>query len=121
MQTSSWTYAMLIRDTQVTHLIEEEETFEEETAADERRHNISHMSQFISICDLITQVKAKLPNDIAILSEATVLYLSASPKMFSKTSQYYTWKINLRHAIQRRQLRSFRADSHYCHALFWYM
>ena len=80
-----------------------EKLVEEETAADERRHDILHMSQFISICDLIAQVKAKLPNDTPILSEATVLYLSASPKMFPKISQYYTWTINLKHAIQRRQ------------------
>ena len=41
--------------------------------------------------------------------------------MFSKSSQYYTGKINLKHAIQRRLLRSFHADSHYCNALFRYM
>ena len=42
------------------------------------------MSQFISICDLIAHVKAKLPKDTPIPSEATVLYF-APPNMFSKS------------------------------------
>ena len=79
------------------------------------------MSQFISIRDLLAQVKAKLPKDTPIPSEATVLYSLAPPNRFSKSSQYYTGKINLKHAIQQRQLRSFHADFHYCNVLFQYM
>ena len=85
------------------------------------KEDISHMSKFISVRDLLAQVKAKLPKDTPIPSEATVLYSLAPPSRFSKSSQYYTGKINLKHAIQRRQLRSFHADFHYCNALFRYM
>ena len=66
-------------------------------------------------------LKQKLPKDTPIPSEATVLYSFSPPNMFSKSSQYYTGKINLKHAIQRRLLRSFHADSHYCKALFRYI
>ena len=108
-------------DTFKSYFEELEKLIEEETAADEGWHGISHMSQFISICDLIAHVKAKLPKDTPIPSEATVLYSFAPPNMFSKSSQYYTGKINLKHAIQQRHLISFHADSHYCNTLFSYM
>ena len=61
-------------DTFKSYFEELEKLIEEETAADEGWHGISHMLQFISICDLIAQVKAKLPKDTPIPSEATVLY-----------------------------------------------
>ena len=70
------------------------------------KEDISHMSKFISVRDLLAQVEAKLPKDTPIPSEATVLYSLAPPRRFSKSSQYYTGKINLKHAIQQRQLRS---------------
>ena len=41
--------------------------------------------------------------------------------MHAKTSQYYTGRVNLRHVVQRRQLRSHHADAHYVSALYKYM
>lgn len=43
-------------------------------AADERRHNIEHISHYISVPDLIKQVKRNIPDDAPIPSEATVLF-----------------------------------------------
>ena len=94
---------------------------EEQTAVDDRRHGIAHMSQFISIRDLIQQVKFRLPNGTPIPSETTVIYLFAPPNVHAKSAQYYTGKVNLKHSIQRRQLRAFHTDGHYCNALFRYL
>ena len=41
--------------------------------------------------------------------------------MHAKTAQYYTGKINLKFAIQRRQLRAYHSDPHCCNALFRYL
>lgn len=43
-------------------------------AADERRNNVEHISHYISVPDLIKQVKSKLPDDAPIPSEPTVLF-----------------------------------------------
>lgn len=37
----------------------------EVTAADERRHNVRHISQYLSIRDMIETVKAKVPEGTA--------------------------------------------------------
>ena len=71
--------------------------------------------------DLIKQVKTKLPEDAAVPSEATVIYSFAPTNAFSRSPQYYTGKINLKHTIQRRQLRSYHTDSHWCNALYRYV
>ena len=65
-------------DTFKSFFEELEKLVEEEIVADERRHDISHMPQFFRIRDHIAQVKAKLPKDTPIPSEATVLYLFAT-------------------------------------------
>ena len=94
---------------------------EQLTAADDRRHGIAHMSEFISIRDLISKVSAKLPNDTPIPSESTVIHSFAPPNMYDKTAQYYTGKINLKYVVQRRQLRAYHTDAHWCNALYKYM
>ena len=94
---------------------------EEVTAADDRRHGIAHMSEFLSIKDLISQVQKRVPAEIPIPSESTVIHAFAPPNIHSKTAQYYTGKINLKHTVQRRQLRAFHADAHWCNALYRYL
>ena len=98
-----------------------EKIVEEITAADERRHGVAHMSEFLSIQDLIKQVKERLPEDAKIPSESTVIHSFAPPNLHKKTSQYYTGRINLKHTIQRRQLRAYHSDAHWCSALYRYM
>ena len=79
------------------------------------------MSEFLSISDLIKNVVSRLPSNAKIPSEATVRYAFAPANMHSRTSMYYTGIVNLKHAIQRRQLRAFHTDAHYCNALYRYM
>ena len=94
---------------------------EEVTAADDRRHGIAHMSEFLCIKDLISQVQKRVPAETPILSESTVIHAFAPPNIHSKTAQYYTGKISLKHTVQRRQLRAFHADAHWCNALYRYL
>ena len=94
---------------------------EDLTAADERRHGVAHMSQFLSISNLIKQIKARVPEGTNIPSESTVIHVFAPPNMHKNTSQYYTGHVQLKHAIQRRQLRAFHTDAHWCSALYRYL
>ena len=41
--------------------------------------------------------------------------------MHAKTAQYYTGEINLKFAIQHRQLRAYQSDAHWCNALLRYL
>ena len=94
---------------------------EEKTAADDRRHGIAHMSEFLSIRDLIEQVKLRVADGTPVPSISTVAYAFSPPNMHAKTSQYYTGKIALKHTVQRRQLRAFHIDAHWCNALYKYL
>ena len=58
--------------------------------ADDIRHGVSHMSEFLSIRDLINQVKEKIPEGSPIPSVSTVIHSFATPNMYAKISQYYT-------------------------------
>ena len=61
------------------------EKIEEITAADDRRHNIEHLSKYVSVKNLIKEVENELPADTPIPSESTVL-LSFVPKKQSYKS-----------------------------------
>ena len=91
------------------------------TAADERRHGIAHMSQFLSVKDLISEVKKRIPPNAAIPSEATVDFAFAPRNVATLSARHYTGKINLRHKVQSRQLRNHHSDAHYCAAYYKYM
>ena len=62
------------------------------TAADDRYHAIAHMSEFISVRDLIEQVKKDIPEGAPISSETTVTFIFALRNIHAKSSQYYTVK-----------------------------
>ena len=94
---------------------------EEITAADDRRHGVAHMSEFLSIKDLMSQVKHRVPGGTPIPSESTVIHAFAPPNIHANTAQYYTGRINLKHVVQRRQLRAFHADAYWCSALYKYL
>ena len=97
------------------------EVMVEQMNDDDRRHGVAHMSEFLCIRDLINKVKERIPEGSPIPSQATVIHSFAPPNMHAKASQYYTGKINLKFAIQRRQLRAFHSDAHWCSALFRYL
>ena len=56
------------------------------TAANDKRHGVSQMSVFLSIRDLINQVKEKIPEGSPIPSASTVIHSFAPPNMYAKTS-----------------------------------
>ena len=82
------------------------------TTADDRRHGVSHMSEYLSIRDLINQVKEKIPEDSPIPSVSTVIYSFAAPNMYAKIVQYYTGKTNLTFVVQRHQLHAYHTVMH---------
>ena len=94
---------------------------EEIAAADERRHQVEHLSEFISVKDLIQQVKADLPENTPIPRESTVLFSFVPKNAHRKAAKLYKSKVPLQFKIQSRQLRSSHQDDHYCAALFKYI
>ena len=93
---------------------------EDLTIADERRHGVANMSQFLIISDLTKQVKARVPEETKISLESTVTHAFAPTNMHQKTSQYYIEHVQLKHTIQR-PLRAFHTDAHWCSALYRYL
>ena len=108
-------------DTFKTFFEQLEKEVEDVTAADERRHNIEHVSKYLSVRDLIDEVSKKLPNGTPIPSEATVLLAFVPKNCHANVAKLYTGRINLRFKVQTRQLRSNHQDDHYCSALFKYL
>ncbi|XP_041374668.1 uncharacterized protein LOC121387575 [Gigantopelta aegis] len=98
-----------------------EKQIESITAADERRHNVEHISRFISVRDLIEQVKSRLPPNTAVPSESTVLFAFVPKNSHTKVAKLYKSRVPLRFTVQTRQLRASHQDDHYCAAQFKYM
>lgn len=96
------------------------EILEAITAADDRRHGQSHMSEFVSIRDLIQQTKSKCPPGTPVPSKALVRLQFTPTNPYSRSALCFTSKFAIQHKIQRRQLRVDHPDSHYCAALFKY-
>lgn len=94
---------------------------EDLVAADERRHNIEHISKYISVRDLIEQVRSKLPEGIPIPSESTVLFAFVPKNAHNNVAKLYKGRIPLRLKVQTRQLRTSPQDEHYCAAMFKYI
>lgn len=93
---------------------------EELTAADERRHNVAHMSEFLSIKDLIDRVASKCPTNTPIPSKSLVRLQFVPTNPYTRSALMFTSKFKVQHKIQRRQLRVNHPDNHYCAALFRY-
>ena len=73
-------------DTFQVFFTELEKIIEEKTAADDRRHGVAHMSEFLGIRDLIEQVKLRIP-DAPIPSESTVSLAFAPPNTYIRAAQ----------------------------------
>ena len=91
------------------------------TAADERRHGVAHMSEFLSVRDLIEQVSKDLPADTTIPSESTVLFAFVPNNSHKSSAKFYKSKVNLKFKVQTIQLRNSHVDEHYALAQFKYM
>ncbi|XP_060561163.1 uncharacterized protein LOC132720934 [Ruditapes philippinarum] len=97
------------------------EIIEENTAADERRHNEAHMSQYLSVNDLVTQAADQCPPGSEIPSNALVRLQFMPKNPYSKTALAFTSKLPIQYKIQRRQLRLAHPDDHFTFALFKYL
>ena len=73
------------------------------------------------VCNFITQVKERVLEGTNISSESTVIHSFAPPNMHKMITQYYTGRINLKHAFQRKQLHAFQINSQWCSALYGYL
>lgn len=94
---------------------------DEMTAADERRHGIAHFAKYISVRDLIDDVKNDLDPDVPIPSESSVLFSFSPKNAYLNTARLYTAKVPLQFKVQTRQLRAAHQDDHFCAAQYKYM
>ena len=97
------------------------EIIESVSAGDERRHNVTHISEWISLRDLISQAKDKCPADTPIPSKALVRLQFAPRNPYAHTALSFTQKFAVQYKIQRRQLRLAHPDDHYCAAILLYL
>lgn len=93
---------------------------EDVTAADERRHGSAHLSEWISLSDMIEKAKRSCSADTPIPSRSLVRLQFASRNPYAKSSWNFTSRIDVQYKIQRRQLRLTHPDEHYCNAQFKY-
>ena len=96
------------------------EIIESVSAADERRHNVAHMSQWISLRDLISRATDKCPAETPIPSKALVCLQFTPRNPYSHTALSFTGRFAVQYKIQRRQLRVAHPDDHYCAAILLY-
>ncbi|XP_071122564.1 uncharacterized protein [Mytilus edulis] len=94
---------------------------DEMSAADERRHGIEHLAKYISVRDLINDVKNDIEPETPIPSESTVLFAFTPKNSYLNTSKLYKSKVPLQFKVQTRQLRLSHQDDHYCAAQYKYM
>lgn len=93
---------------------------EEITAADERRHNIAHLSEWLSLGELVEKTKEKCPAGTPIPSKSLVRLLFAPRNPYTHKALNFTSRIQVQYKIQRRQLRATHPDEHYCCTQFKY-
>ena len=94
---------------------------EEVTAAEDRRHGSAHLSEWISLSDMMEKVKATCSENTLIPSKSLVRLQFAPRNPFAKTAWNFTSKIDVQYKIQRRQFRLSHPDEHYCNSQFKYM
>ena len=97
------------------------EIVEDITAADDRRHGQAHLSEFISIRDLIDKASTKCPPETPIPSTSLVRLQFSPRNPYCKGALNFTSRLDVQFKIQRRQLRMSHVDSHFCNAQFKYL
>lgn len=91
------------------------------TSVHERRHGThTYMAKAVSIKDLIEKVRDMCPEDTPIPSNAWVQFNFFPRNPHSATAKRYRSRLQVKHIVQRRQLRKFHPDAHFCAALFRY-
>lgn len=94
---------------------------EEVTAADERRHGEAHLSEWLSLKDLMKRVEDRCPPETPIPSKSLVRIQFAPKNPYTKVASTFTSKFEIQYKIQRRQLRVDHPDQHYCAAQLKYL
>ena len=69
---------------------------------------------------LIKEVKEDLPEGTPIPSITSVAWAFLPPRKHTKTARLFSGKLEIKHTIQRRQLRTNDVDLHYNNALRQY-
>ena len=98
-----------------------ETKIDEISVADERMHGVAHLSNLISLRDLIEQITKDYPTGTPIPSETTVLFAFTPKNAYIKTAKLYKSQFQLKFKVQSMQLRASHVDDHYCAAQFSYM
>ena len=91
------------------------------SAADDRRHGIAHMSEFISLDEMIMKAKEACPEGSPIPSKSLVRLQFAPRNPYSKVALNFTSRLQVQYKVQRRQLRVSHPDDHFCQAQFRYL
>ena len=94
------------------------EVIEEWVAADERRHGVVHLSQYLSLPNVCEQVKCPPDTPTPSLDLVRLQFCPKNPAVHATLN--FTGRFQVRYKIQLRQLRSSHPDDHYAAALFKY-
>ena len=97
------------------------QVIESVSAADERRHNIAHMSEWLSMKDLVKRAADLCPEGTAIPSVALVRLQFTPRNPYIHSALNFTCHYDVQYKVQSRQLRVFHEDDHYCAALLKYL
>jgi hypothetical protein len=97
------------------------EIVEQVTAADDRRHKEAHLSEWLSLEELVKQTSEKCPPETPIPSKSLVRLQFAPRNPYTHAAMNFTSRIQVQYKIQRRQLRASHQDSHYCAAQLKYL
>ena len=91
------------------------------TAADDRRHGEAHLSEFISLDEMIRKTTNACPEGTHIPSKSLVRLQFVPRNPYCHTALNFTSRLKVQYKIQRRQLRVSHVDSHFCNAQLLYM
>lgn len=94
---------------------------EERTASDDRRHGTAHLSEYLSLRDLIEKTTEQCPKDTPVPSKSLVRLQFTPRNPYSHAALNFTSRINVQFKIQRRQLRLSHEDIHFCNAQYKYL
>ena len=90
-----------------------EQVEEAVTAPDERRHGEAHLSQWISLGEMITMAADKCPEGTLVQSKGLVRLQFTPRNAYAHAALNFTSRIPVQYKIQRRQLRVSYPDQHY--------
>ena len=95
---------------------------EDITAADERRHREAHLSEFLSLEDLMLKTKERCTDPDTLIPSKSLVRLQFAPRNpYCHTALNFTSKIALQYIVQQRQVRASHVDAHFCNAQFKYL